>query len=481
MSSLRTLRLIIILITGVASSTDARVSPKRSAPTRVGGATVKSLPSDAEIRHMLVTRVDVQKRAVGIVVGVTGRFGHHIVSYGVTSLTGRTPVDGRTVYDIGSLTKIFTALLLADDVEHGRLKLDQPIRDCVPVSSGFLGPDGREVTFADLATHTSGLPLAPDNLPSKDPKDKYAGYTDKNLLAFLSTFKASRSPGAGYEYSNVGYGLLGLALFRCDHEDFSTLVRERITAPLGMGNTSLEPTADMQKREAIGYDMDFHVLPHWKMGALAAAGGLRSTADDLLKLLDAALGLKRSPLAPAFSMMTSFTRPGGMEPATAIGLGWNVYRDGNRQVFWKNGSVGGYRTFMGYETSSRTGVVALANMQTAEGADDVGLHLLDPSYAVDLKTPRPHHIIAIDPAILDRYVGTYRFSETDIVTIKREGDDLVAIAQGTGPLAIAAEGNDRFYLKLVDAELTFRSLINGHETELVWSQGGVDEIGKRID
>lgn len=441
----------------------------------------QALPSDVEIRRLLATRVDLQKRAVGIVVGITSPAGHRIVAYGARSLKDRTPVDGRTVYDIGSLTKVFTALLLAEGVEHGRLRLDEPVRNCVSGSSGILAPTGgRKVTMADLATHTSGLPLRPDNLRSKDPDDKYAGYTEEDLLAFLSAFRPSRPPGKTYEYSNVGYGLLGLALSRCNHADFATLVRKRITAPLGMADTAIEPTAAMQSREATGYDLDVRPVRHWGMGALAPAGSLRSTADDLLKFLDAAIGLRRSALRPAFKEMTSVERPGGMEPATAIALGWNIYRHAGRKVVWKNGNVGGYRAFMGYETTSHTGVVALANMQTVEGADDIGLHLLDPSYPVDLTVPRAHIIVAIDPAILDRYIGTYRFSKTDVVTVQRDGDHLVAIAQGTGALPVAPEGNDRFYLKLVDAELTFRAFVGGHASELLWSQNGSDEVGSRI-
>ena len=444
-----------------------------------GGPIHSSLPSDVSIRRMLETRIDVQKRATGIVVGLTSPLGHRTIVYGVRSLRDHRPVNARTVYDIGSLTKIFTALILAQDVERGHLKLDEPVADCVPQSSGFLAPtSGRAATLADLATHTSGLPLRPDNLVSKNPDDKYAGYTTEDLLAFLSTFKPERPPGAAYDYSNVGYGLLGLALSRCDGADFATLVRDRITRSLGLADTALTPTPGMLKREAAGYGMDFRPVPHWHLGALAPAASLRSTADDLLKFLDAAIGLKRSRMTASFKEMTAIERPGGMQPATSIALGWNIYRDGSREIVWKNGNVGGYRAFMGYEAKSRIGVVALANMQTAEGADDIGLHLLDPTYPVDLTAPRPHHIVTIDPAILDRYVGTYRFSQTDMVTVRRDSDHLVVIAQGTDALAVAPEGHDRFYLKLVDAQLTFRAFVCGRATELVWNQNGADEIAR---
>ena len=457
-------------------------APLRAEPAGAHPAASASLPSDAEIRRMLQVRVDVQKRATGIVVAVTEPAGRRVVAYGVRNLTDRTPVDGDTVYDVGSLTKVFTALLLAQDVEGGRLSLDAPVRTCVPAASGFLAPhEGREVSFADLATHTSGLPLRPDNLVSKDPDDKYAGYSAEDLMAFLAGFKPTRAPGAAYDYSNVGFGLLGLALSRCDHADYASLLRERITGPLRMTDTALEPTPAMLRGEAGSYDVDFRPLPHWHMGALAPAGGLRSTADDLLKFLDAALGRPPSPLTPALQALIAVERPGGMPPATAIALGWNIYRHGGREVVWKNGNVGGFRTFMGYERTTGTGVVALANMLTPEGADDIGLHLLDPSYPVNLRTPRVHHVVQLDAATLDRYVGVYRFpdDDADIATVRRKGDHLVVVAPGSGPLPLYAEGEDRFFLKLADIELTFKDLVAGHASRLVWNQDGADQVGVR--
>ena len=323
--------------------------------------------------------------------------------------------------------------------------------------------------------------MRPDNLPSKDPDNKYAGYTAADLLAFLASFKPSRAPGAAYDYSNVGYGLLGLALSRCDHADYASLLRERIVGPLDLTDTALEPTTDMRRREAASYDVDFRPLPHWRMGALAPAAGLRSTANDVLKFLDAALGRTPTSLAPAFRELTSTRRPGGMDPATAIALGWNIYEHDGRTVIWKNGNVGGYRAFMGYDPQAQIGIVALANMLTPEGADDIGLHLLDPSYPVNLKSPRPHRQVAIDPAALDRYIGAFRMPDGVVMSVTRTGDRLFVTAPGSGPIPMYPEGDNRFFLKIVDAELTFGGFAGGRATRLIWSQEGPDDVGVRID
>jgi CubicO group peptidase (beta-lactamase class C family) len=154
-------------------------------------------PTDAEVHRMLVTRVDTQRQATGIVVG--------------------------------SITKVFTALLLSDMVQRKELALDDPVTKLLAAQDlPFLGRGDREVTLLDLATHTSGLPLRPGNLLSDDPEDKYAGYTSELLHQFLSSFEFDRSPGSQYEYSNVGYGLLGEALSLRSGASYRELLRSRI-------------------------------------------------------------------------------------------------------------------------------------------------------------------------------------------------------------------------------------------------------------
>ena len=310
--------------------------------------------------------------------------------------------------------------------QRREVAIDDPVAKYLPGVS-IPSRDGRQITLADLATHTSGLPLRPSNLTSKDPANPYAGYTRDDLFSFLSSYTLKHTPGATYDYSNVGFGLLGATLAERAKENFADLAAARITGPLGMTDTRIVPTDDMAKRAATGYDGDRNPVPHWDMGVLSSAGGYRSTADDLSKLLDAFLGLRKSPLYPATESMTKTRRPGGMAPATAIALAWNIYDDNGREIVWKNGSVGGYRTFIGFDRATRTGVVALINAQTGSGADDIGLHYLDPSVVVDLEIPRTHIEITLDAAALDQFVGRYRYSATDMISVIRQGDHLYVV------------------------------------------------------
>ena len=258
---------------------------------------------------------------------------------------------------------------------------------------------------------------------SDDPDNKYDGYTPAMLYAFLSGFELPRAPGTEYEYSNVGYGLLGQVLSARSGKSYAQLVRRRIVEPLGMTSTGLVPTADMRRRFATGYTVDGRAVPGTERGALDAGGALHSTANDLSRLLEAALGLRRSTLGPAFQATLATRRPGGMAPwSTQIALAWNVLKAGSREVVWKNGSAGGIRSFVGFDATSRIGVVGLINVQSDLGVDDIGMHLLGADVPVDMHVPRPHVQVPIDPALLDRYAGRYRYSESDIATFSADGD-----------------------------------------------------------
>lgn len=441
-------------------------------------AAAASLPADAEIRRMLARRVDDQRRASGIVVGVVAPAGRRVVAYGSVGTNDPRPVDGATVYGIGSISKLMTALLLSDMAQRGEVALSDPAEKFLPAGVRIRGQAGTPVTLADLATHTSGLPLRPDNLVSQDPDDKYAGYTTDLLIDFVSRH---RPDGNGYAYSNVGYGLLGDALSRRAHRPYGDLVAERITRPLGMRDTRLAPTPSMRRRQAVGYDNELKPTGAWDFGALAAAGGYYSTANDLLNLLEALLGQRESGLRPAMDAMLATRRPGGMPPSDEIALAWNLHKRGQSEIAWKNGSVGGYRAFIGYDPKAGVGVVALANAQTATGVDDIGLHLLDAAIPVDVSLPKHFRERRVDAAILDRYVGTYWFSETDIVTIRRQGEQLTMQQPGQDAIPIFAYSEKDFFLKIADVQMTFEITGDGPASALIWHQGGQDERGKRVD
>src|SRR5215470_15417673 len=246
------------------------------------------LASPDEIHDMLAQRIDVQHKSEGIVVGVITKKAREIISYGHFDRDDPRVPDGDTAYGIGSITKVFTALLLADMAEKGEVKLSDPISKYLPESVHAPTRGGKPITLLDLATHYSGLPLMPG--------DYRVGYTPEQLFAFVNGFKLTRDPGEKYTYSNFGFALLGQLLARRAGTDYETLLRTRITGPLGMNRTAIRPTKEMESNLAPGHKFNMEKHPIWEAPGLESAGSMRSTANDLLIFLAANMGIIHSPL-----------------------------------------------------------------------------------------------------------------------------------------------------------------------------------------
>jgi CubicO group peptidase (beta-lactamase class C family) len=331
------------------------------------------VPPNSEIRRILVDRIDGAWKGVGIVVGVIEPKGTRLVAYGSLDQGDKRPLDGNTIFEIGSVTEVFTSLLLADMVQRGEVALSDPVAKYLPAGVKVPERGGRRITLEDLSTHTSGLPRLPSNLKPANPANPYADYSTERLYEFLSTYKLWRDIGSGFEYSNLGGGLLGHALARRAGMTYEALVTSRIAQPLEMRSTGITLSAEMKARLALGHNDKLAAVPNFDYQALAGTGALRSSANDLMVFLSANLGYSKSPLAPAMAAMLKVRRK-TTSPGTEMALGWLVDRDG---IVWRNGSTAGYRSFVVYDPKSRVGLVVLSNTFTTTGLNDIGMHLLD--------------------------------------------------------------------------------------------------------
>ncbi|MGO8817000.1 MAG: serine hydrolase [Terriglobia bacterium] len=437
------------------------------------------LPPDSEIRKILVERIDTFHMGVGFVVGVIEPQGRRVVSYGSLNHGDPRPLNGDTIFEIGSVTKVFTSLLLSDMVQRGEVALADPVAKYLPPEVKVPERGGRVITLVDLSTHTSGLPRLPTNLKPKDPANPYADYSVEQLYQFLSSYQLTRDIGSQFEYSNLGGGLLGHALSRRAGMSYETLVRSRITQPLGMTCTGITLTPEMKARLATGHDDKLAAVPNWDLPTLAGAGALRSTANDMLTFLSANLGYIKSPLAPAMAAMLTVRRPLGGPKGGEIGLGWLITKPADDEIVWHNGGTGGYRSFVGFNPKTRVGIVVLSNTSTASGGDDIGMHLLD-SHAPLMPAPKEHKEITVDPKVFDGYVGKYQLAPNFILTITREGDQLFAQATGQPKFQIFPESQRDFFLKVVDAQITFETDSSGRATSLTLHQNGANMPAKRI-
>ena len=441
-------------------------------------APASPVPTDAEIRQILVDRIDTQHQSVGMVVGIITPEGRRIISYGHLNQGDARTLNGDTVFEIGSVTKVFTSLLLADMVQHNQVALDDPVAKYLPPSVKMPQRNGRSITLVDLATHTSGLPRLPTNMHPKDPANPYADYSVEQLYEFLSTYQLTRDIGSRYEYSNLSGGLLGHVLARRAGKDYEALVLSEVCAPLGMKSTTITLTPQMKARLAVGHDAGLQQVENWDLPTLAGAGALRSTANDLLTFLAANLGFTQTPLAPAMAAMLKTRRPvgGGLE----VALGWHIFTSNGKEIIWHNGGTGGYRSFIGFDPKTRVGVVALSNAETTDGVDDIGHHLLDPAFPL-AKPPKEHKQVNVDPKLFDRYVGKYALTPAFVLTVSREGDHLFLQATGQPKVEIFPESEREYFVKVVDAQITFIVDAAGKTTELVLHQAGRDLPAKRTE
>lgn len=330
-----------------------------------------SLADDA-IRELLLERVERGQNA-GIVVGLLEPDGSRRV------LAAGTPHDG--VFEIGSITKVFTSILLSDMVNRGEVALSDPVAKFLPPEARVPSRNGKEITLLDLATHHSGLPRMPDNFAPADTSNPYVDYTVEQLYAFISNHELTRDPGAEGEYSNLAMGLLGHALALRAGMSYEELLEERILEPLGMADTAIALTPEMESRLAIGHTSFGDPTSNWDIPTLAGAGAIRSTVQDMLRFAAANLSTSDDPLHVAIRATHEPRRP--FQEEIEIGLNWIIMQPEDIVATWHNGGTGGYRSCLALDLEGRRAVIALSNQSNS--VDDLTFHLLDP--AVELEAP----------------------------------------------------------------------------------------------
>jgi CubicO group peptidase (beta-lactamase class C family) len=441
--------------------------------TALAGAPFAQTPD--EVRALLLNRVDEAKKAVGIAAGVVDAKGRTVIVAGkVGGGDGGAPT-GDTVYEIGSITKVFTSLLLADMAEKGEVRLDDPVAKYLPPDVKALAAGDRPITLLDLSMQVSGLPRMPGNFKPADPTNPFADYTADKLFEFLNRHTLARKPGEKYEYSNVGAGLLGFALARRAGMSYEALVRKRILEPLGMTSTSITLSADQRKRLAPGHNPALEPVANWDLDALAGAGALRSTVNDMLKFLAANLELTDTPLKSAMRRLRAQRLPTGT-PDLSIAMGWHIFTQYG-DLFWHNGGTGGYRSFAGVDPASRRGAVVLCN--TSFSVDDIGRHFVQSQYpAPKLSPPTPE--ITLDAATLDEYVGEYELAPTFHIVFRRDGARLLAQATNQPEFPVFASKKDEVFYRVVEARVSFTRDAAGKVNGVVLHQGGRDLPARKI-
>lgn len=435
--------------------------------------------TEDEYKKLFQDKIEFDKSGSSISAAFVDEKGTRFVSYGKLSKDAASAnANENTIYEIGSITKVFTGVLLADAVSRGEVKLDDPISKFLPKTVKTPKFNGKEITLLDLATHSSGLPRLPDNLAPKDILNPYADYTPQKLYDFLSKYEPPREIGSQYDYSNLGAGLLGHVLSLRAKMSFEQLLTKRILEPLKMNDTSFALPAAKKSKHAQGFDEKNETAPNWFFDALAGAGALRSTAADMSKFIAAAAGASKTPLAAAFAESLKMQRQ-GQSKLSKIGLGWNNADLFGTEVFWHGGGTGGFSSYLAIDPKNKKGAFVVNNSGRENGAvfpESVAFNFLQSKFPV--KTPR--RVVVLSEEILEKYVGEYQLAPTFSITVTREGNRLFTQATGQEKFEIFAEKEDEFFVKEFEARISFTKDAGGKVSGAVLHQGGRDAPAKKV-
>lgn len=424
-----------------------------------------------QLGEPLIRSGTAQGLAVGLVIAKPGTEPRTIVfGLGHSDEAGQEPCTGQTLFEIGSVTKTFTGLLLADMTLRGEVALDDPVQKYLPADVKMPIKGDQLIRLRDLSDHSSGLPRLPTNMKPKDAEDPYADYDPARLYEFLNAYKLRHAPGDRSAYSNLGVGLLGHLLELRADKPYEALLRERVLAPLGMNDTVIALDDEHRAALAQGHDSDGKPVKPWELNVFAGAGALRSNVDDMLKYVIAQFCLADSPLNEAIRLSHQTREP--LEAnGHGVALGWHLNLGGD--MIWHNGGTGGYHSYVGFRPKDHTGVVVLCNTSTS-AVDELGVALLDLISGRKVRPPQIQETVALSPEQLEPLVGKYVMGDGAEFTITRDGDQLFAQLTLQDKYRIWPTSETEFFYRIVDAQITFERDEQGKVTGLVLHQGGRD-------
>jgi serine-type D-Ala-D-Ala carboxypeptidase/endopeptidase len=402
-------------------------------------------------------------------------FGH------LTLDPGSNQPTTKTLYEIGSITKTLTGLLLADSVVRGEVTLETELRAVLPADVPVPDDEEPAINLGHLATHSSALPRMPGNFAPRNPQNPYADFDVDRLHDALPLATLTRAPGSLYEYSNLGMGLLGHVLvLRTSATDYESLLAKRILSPLALEDTHITLNAKERARLAPPYDTDLALNSNWDLNALVGAGGVRMTIEDLVKWGRAQLTTEDSKLAEAIRLSHQVQFEDAKNKVK-MGLGWHI---SPIDALWHTGQTGGYHAYLAVMREPKVVVAAMANASSGE-VDKVAEYTFTRVLGRTPPKIDPFRPVALELAALEPLVGKYQLAPLMqfAIEIERDGKKrpkgLWAQLTGQPAARVYPESATRFRYRIVDAALTFE-LKDGSATAVTLHQFDKDQRAPRV-
>ncbi len=410
----------------------------------------------------------------GVVVGKVDQRGQkEVLAFGKVSYGAEeASVDQRTLFEIGSLTKLFTCLALVDIAREDSVSMNDPLGRYLPDTLDLCSVLRDSVELHHLATHRSGLPRLPANMMPADIENPYADYGLQDLYQYLEAYETTGSRVGSYSYSNLGMGLLGHLLERIEGKPFDRVLKERVMQPLGLRSTwdSVPPAERMRlaKPHSGGREVSY-----WHMPTLGGAGVLRSDLTDLLKFLQAFITPASSPLENPISRVLD-TKYEARPQAFDMGLGWHITSTDSDTIYWHSGGTGGFRSYIGFRRKQKEGIVILANGNF--DLKDIGRHYLEPQHPL----PDIPRTVDIADTLMNSYTGRYKTGSEVVFDVSRSNDTLFVQIKGQQKYPVYPENDTAFFYKATDGKIGFSEDSTGEVASLTLYQFGQAKVAEKV-
>ncbi len=434
-----------------------------------------------KLQALITERVDQHKQAVGIAAFTLDEKGVQFAVHGSQSATKAIAITPDTLFEIGSISKTFTGLLLAELVVKGIVKLDDPVEKYLPDAMTLRDRGNAPIQLIDLATHRAGLPRLPPDFAPRVEANPYADFDEKaliNSLKVLSGDKTLPRRDTRHDYSNLGFGLLGYALGRADGSNYTAALQKRILTPLSLSATFSTVPESERSRFSDGHDEKLKTVPHWDFDALAGAGTLRMSVRDLARYASAALGIEKTPLTDAFALAMRLHAKTERE-ANTIGLAWIRGKLNEREFLNHDGGTFGFSSTLWLDTTRKqaSGVIANAFVPV----NDIGLHALEPSVPPRDLAIKSQTSIALTAAQLAEFAGIYKLSPAMNVAITVRGNQIFAQTTAQSEFELFAKSPRSFFAKIAPIAIEFGEAKEGKAQSFMLLQGGQKMPAPRLE
>jgi D-alanyl-D-alanine-carboxypeptidase/D-alanyl-D-alanine-endopeptidase len=429
--------------------------------------------SDSDLRAALEQRFKDDRTGACVAAAVIDN-GTIATAYYCADPKSQRPYDEHTAFEIGSVTKTMTAALLAEFIARGEVALEDPLAKLLPPGTSVPSYNARQITIADIVTHTSGLPAIPSQYRITDINNPYASVTERDLLGALAATQLTRAPGSQWEYSNFAMMVLSYALAKRSGKDYEALLRERLLAPLGMNETYVAKRPP-QVRLAQGHFANTMPTVPWDFPAdMAGVGGVRATLPDMVRYLEGELGTRQSAITPALARTQQQVTSIGDH---TMGINWEILSTANiangHTLIMHGGGTGGYSSFVVFDRAAKRAAVLLSDTALTDigGLTTLGLHLLDP--AVPAGAPRI--VATADTRLIDALVGGYRLQGGLGMQLRHKGSALTIQADGQPEFEMGYDSAGDFYPLQFDALLRPKRKADGTYSFTWFQLGGALE------